>query len=116
MRGLSMDPLQRLTDSNALAKAWETRNAKLTVIDAEELAAKLKSKVIGQDDVIDHIARTLKRRIAAKRPNKPLAVFCFAGSPGVGKTYLAKVMADAIFKSKNHLHHIDMSTATLGHS
>ncbi len=111
-----MDPLKRLTDSDALTKAWEAKSAKLTVIDAEELAAKLKSKVIGQDEVIDHICRTLKRRIAAKRPNKPLAVFCFAGSPGVGKTYLAKVMADAIFKSKNHLHHIDMSTAAQGHA
>jgi ATP-dependent Clp protease ATP-binding subunit ClpA len=106
-----MDPLKRLTDIDALAKAWDAKSAKLTVIDAEALAATLKSKVIGQDEVIDQIARTLKRRLAAKRPNKPVAVFCFAGSPGVGKTYLAKVMADAIFKSKNHLHHIDMSAA-----
>jgi ATP-dependent Clp protease ATP-binding subunit ClpA len=106
-----MDPLNRLTDADSLAKAWNAKHAKLTVIDAEELAAKLKSKVIGQDEVIDQIARTLKRRIAAKRPNKPIAVFCFAGPPGVGKTYLAKVMAEAIYKSKNHLHHIDMSTA-----
>ena len=111
-----MDPLKRLTDIDALAKAWDAKNAKLTVIDAEALAATLKSKVIGQDDVIDHICRTLKRRIAARRPNKPLAVFCFAGSPGVGKTYLAKVMAEAIYKSKNHLHHIDMSTAAQGHA
>ncbi len=106
-----MDPLKRLTNADALAKAWDAKNAKLTVIDAEQLAATLKSKVIGQDEVIDQIARTLKRRIAAKRPNKPVAVFCFAGSQGVGKTYLAKVMAEAIFKSKNHLHHIDMSAA-----
>jgi ATP-dependent Clp protease ATP-binding subunit ClpA len=111
-----MDPLKRLTDLDALGKAWEAKNAKLTVIDAEELATKLKSKVIGQDEVIDHICRTLKRRFAARRPNKPLAVFCFAGSPGVGKTYLAKVMAEAIFRSKNSLHHIDMSTASAGHA
>jgi ATP-dependent Clp protease ATP-binding subunit ClpA len=111
-----MDPLKRLTDMDALGRAWDAKSAKLTVIDAEELAAKLKSKVIGQDEVIDHICRTLRRRIAAKRPNKPLAVFCFAGSPGVGKTYLAKVMAEAIYKSKNHLHHIDMSTAGQGHA
>jgi ATP-dependent Clp protease ATP-binding subunit ClpA len=109
-----MDPLKRLTDIDALGKAWEAKNAKLTVIDAEELAAKLKSKVIGQDEVIDHICRTLKRRFAARRPNKPVAVFCFAGSPGVGKTYLAQVMAEALFKSRNSLHHIDMSTASEG--
>jgi ATP-dependent Clp protease ATP-binding subunit ClpA len=111
-----MDPLQRLTDMDALTKAWEAKNAKLSVIDAEALAATLKSKVIGQDDVVDHICRTLKRRIAARRPNKPVAVFCFAGSPGVGKTYLAKCMAEAIYKSKNHLHHIDMSTAGQAHA
>jgi ATP-dependent Clp protease ATP-binding subunit ClpA len=111
-----MDPLKRLTDIDALGKAWDAKNAKLTVIDAEELAAKLKSKVIGQDEVIDHICRTLKRRFAARRPNKPVAVFCFAGSPGVGKTYLAKVMAEALFKSRNSLHHIDMSTTADRHA
>jgi ATP-dependent Clp protease ATP-binding subunit ClpA len=111
-----MDVLSRLTDKAALEKAYEAKSGKLTVIDAEEFAAKLKARVIGQDEVIDHIARTLRRRIAARRPNKPLAVFCFAGAPGVGKTYLAKVMAETLYKSKNHLHFIDMSGAGQGFS
>ncbi len=111
-----MDVLQRLTNKAALEKAFEAKSAKLTVIDAEELAAKLKSRVIGQDEVIDQIARTLRRRFAARRPNKPIAVFCFAGAPGVGKTHLAKVMAETLYKSQNHLHHIDMSTATDHHA
>ncbi len=106
-----MDVLNRLTDKAALEKAYEAKSGKLTVIDAEEFADKLKSRVIGQDEVIDHIARTLRRRIAARRPNKPVAVFCFAGAPGVGKTHLAKVMAETLYKSANHLHFIDMSTA-----
>ena len=80
-----MDPLERSTDLDALGKAWEAKNSKLTVIDAEELASKLKSKVIGQDDVIDHICRTLKRRFAARRPNKPLAVFCSRVRPASAK-------------------------------
>ena len=111
-----MDVLSRLTDKAALEKAYAAKSNMLQVIDADEFAAKLKARVIGQDEVIDHIARTLRRRIAARRPNKPLAVFCFAGAPGVGKTHLAKVMAETLFKSKNHLHFIDMSTAGQGHA
>jgi ATP-dependent Clp protease ATP-binding subunit ClpA len=111
-----MDVLSRLTDKAALEKAYEAKSNKLTVIDAEEFAAKLKARVIGQDEVIDHIARTLRRRIAARRPNKPLAVFCFAGAPGVGKTHLAKVMSETLYKNKNHLHFIDMSTGGQGYA
>jgi ATP-dependent Clp protease ATP-binding subunit ClpA len=106
-----MDVLDRLTNKASLQKAYDAKSAKLTTIDAEQLANKLKAKVIGQNEVIDQIARQLRRRIAAKRPNKPLAVFCFAGAPGVGKTHLAKVLAEALYGSKNHLHHIDMSQA-----
>src|SRR5262249_30267939 len=85
------------------------KEAKLTAIDADELAAKLKARVIGQDDVIDQICRTLRRRLAARRPNKPLAVFCFAGPPGVGKTHLAQGLAEALYGDLRHLHFIDMS-------
>ena len=81
-----MDVLDRLTNKAVLTKAHEKQSEKLTVINAEELAAKLKAKVIGQDAVIDQIAAQLRRRVAAKRKDKPLAVFCFAGAPGVGKT------------------------------
>jgi ATP-dependent Clp protease ATP-binding subunit ClpA len=80
-----------------------------STIDADEFAAKLKARVIGQDEVIDQIARTLRRRLLANRPNKPIAVFCFAGSPGVGKTHLAKVMAETLYGDPRHLHFIDMS-------
>lgn len=82
---------------------------RLSTIDADEFAAKLKARVIGQDEVIDHIARTLRRRLLANRPNKPIAVFCFAGSPGVGKTHLAKVMAETLYGDARHLHFVDMS-------
>ena len=69
------------------------KEAELVTINAEDLAARLKAKVIGQDHVIDQVAQILRRRVAARRPDKPLAVFCFAGPPGVGKTHLAKVLA-----------------------
>jgi ATP-dependent Clp protease ATP-binding subunit ClpA len=85
------------------------KDAKLNAIDAEELAGKLKARVVGQDEVIDQVARTLRRRLAARRPNKPLAVFCFAGPPGVGKTHLAKMLAETLYGDPRHLHFIDMS-------
>jgi hypothetical protein len=79
-----MDILDRLTNKAQLERAYQAKTAELAIINAEELAAKLKAKVIGQNDVIDQIAGQLRRRIAAKRKDKPLAVFCFAGPPGVG--------------------------------
>jgi ATP-dependent Clp protease ATP-binding subunit ClpA len=85
------------------------KEIKITTIDADDLAAKLKARVVGQDDVIDRAARTLRRRLAARRPNKPVAVFCFAGPPGVGKTQLAKVLAETLYGDPRHLHFIDMS-------
>ena len=99
--------LDRLADrlSGKAKKQPET----LTALDAEEFAAKVKARVVGQDEVIDQIARTLRRRVAARRPNKPLAVFCFAGSPGGGKTYLAKVIAETLYGDPRHLHFVDMS-------
>ena len=104
---LILRPLDRLADR--MSGTARKQPAQLTVLDVDEFAAKLKARVIGQDEVIDQIARTLRRRIAARRPNKPLAVFCFAGPPGVGKTYLAKVIADTLYGDARHLHFVDMS-------
>lgn len=109
-----MDVLDRLTNKSALVKAHEKQNEKLTTINAVELAAKLKAKVIGQDTVIDQIAAQLRRRVAAKRKDKPLAVFCFAGAPGVGKSHLAKVLAEALYGDKTHLLFVEMATCDRG--
>jgi hypothetical protein len=104
-----MDVLDRLTDRAALESAYAARERTLTTIDADSLAARLKARVIGQDEVIDSIAAQLRRRLAAKRPNRPIAVFCLAGPPGVGKTHLAKVLAEELYGDRAHLHFFDMA-------
>jgi ATP-dependent Clp protease ATP-binding subunit ClpA len=73
----------------------------------EQLAAALKERVYGQDQVIDEMTRTLRRRLIAKRSNRPVAVFCFLGAPGVGKTYLAKALTEVLYQDLRHLHVID---------
>ncbi|MEA2936253.1 MAG: ATP-dependent Clp protease ATP-binding subunit ClpE, partial [Variibacter sp.] len=98
-----------LTDRPALEAGWLKLSRQLSVIDSDKLASALKARVIGQDEVIDQLTTTVRRRLAGKRPNKPVAVFCFAGAPGVGKTYLAKVLAEELYGSTNHLHFVDMS-------
>jgi len=70
----------------------------------------LKGKVIGQDDAIKKVVRAIRRnRAGLKDPNKPIGSFIFLGPTGVGKTYLAKVLAKYLFDSEDALIRIDMS-------
>jgi ATP-dependent Clp protease ATP-binding subunit ClpA len=104
-----MDVLDRLTDKTNLQEAYEAKHAGTGTIDAAELSARIKARVIGQDAVVDDIAAQLRRRLAARRPDKPVAVFCLAGPPGVGKTYFAKTLAEALYGDRNRLQFFDMS-------
>jgi ATP-dependent Clp protease ATP-binding subunit ClpA len=104
-----MDVLDRLTNKATLEQVYERRSRDLVTIDAEQLAGRICSKVIGQDEAVRSISAQLRRRIAARRKDKPVAVFCLAGAPGVGKTHFAKVLADELYGGKNHLHFFDMS-------
>jgi ATP-dependent Clp protease ATP-binding subunit ClpA len=104
-----MDVLDRLTNRAALEAAFEAKKSELTTIDAQRLADEVKAKVIGQDAVIDSIAASLRRRVAARRPDRPLAVYGLCGPAGVGKTHLAKTLAQSLYGDKNHLHFFDMS-------
>ncbi len=111
-----MDILDKLTNKQKVEYAYAKQSGKLVAINAEQLAEALKSKVIGQNEVIDQISQQLRRRIAAKRPDKPIAVFVFAGAPGVGKTHLAKALSEEIFGNKNHLHFFDMTNFAQAHA
>lgn len=74
------------------------------------LEDRLKSKVIGQDDAISIIAKSIRRnRVGIKDTNKPIGSFIFLGSTGVGKTYLAKSIAEILFGSPEKVIRVDMS-------
>ena len=74
------------------------------------LAATLQASVIGQDDAITQIAKAIQRsRVGLKDPKKPIGTFLFVGPTGVGKTYLAKKLAEELFGTEEALIRIDMS-------
>jgi ATP-dependent Clp protease ATP-binding subunit ClpC len=71
---------------------------------------RLKSKVIGQDEAISIISKAIKRnRVGIKDANKPIGSFIFLGSTGVGKTYLAKSIAEILFGDPEKVVRVDMS-------
>jgi ATP-dependent Clp protease ATP-binding subunit ClpC len=75
-----------------------------------EMEEILKSKVIGQDEAVAKIVKAIQRnRIGLKDPNKPIGTFMFLGPTGVGKTHLAKMLAEYLFDSSDTLIRIDMS-------
>jgi ATP-dependent Clp protease ATP-binding subunit ClpC len=70
----------------------------------------IKGKVIGQDEAVSKIAKSIQRnRAGLKDPNRPIGSFIFLGQTGVGKTQLAKVIAQELFDSEEALIRIDMS-------
>lgn len=76
----------------------------------KNLGDRLKSVVVAQDDAIGKIVRSIQRnRLGLKDPNRPIGVFMFLGSTGVGKTYLAQTLAELMFGTKDALIRIDMS-------
>ena len=75
-----------------------------------EMAPKLKTDIIGQDKAIENIVKAIQRnRVGLKDPNKPIGTFLFLGPTGVGKTHLAKKLAEYLFDSADTLIRVDMS-------
>ena len=74
------------------------------------MGATLKEKIIGQDEAVNTVTRAIQRnRAGLKDPNKPIGTFLFLGPTGVGKTQLAKVLAQYMFDSPDSIIRIDMS-------
>ena len=89
-------PVQRIAESEGLR--------------LRHMAAELKNAVIAQDRAIEKMVKAIQRnRVGLKEPNHPIGAFMFLGPTGVGKTYLAKKLAESMFGSADALIRIDMS-------
>ena len=77
----------------------------------------LHERVIGQDDAVVAISKAIRRaRVGLKSPNRPIGSFIFSGPTGVGKTELAKALAQAMFGSEDNMIRVDMSEFMEKHS
>lgn len=77
----------------------------------------LHERVIGQDEAVDAVSEAIMRaRAGIKDPNRPIGSFLFLGPTGVGKTELAKTLAESLFDSENNVVRIDMSEYMEKHS
>ena len=77
----------------------------------------LHARVIGQHDAVVSISKAIRRaRVGLKSPNRPIGSFIFAGPTGVGKTELAKALAEAVFGSEDNMVRVDMSEFMEKHS
>ncbi|MEW8973725.1 MAG: ATP-dependent Clp protease ATP-binding subunit [Tissierellaceae bacterium] len=84
------------------------------LLNLEEL---LHKKVVGQDQGVGAVANAVRRsRVGLKDPNKPIGSFIFVGPTGVGKTYLAKALSEALFGDEDAMIRIDMSEYMEKHS
>ena len=74
------------------------------------LSEKICTKLIGQEEAVKKVVKSIQRnRAGLKEPDKPIGSFIFLGQTGVGKTQLAKILAEEIFESDENLIRIDMS-------
>jgi ATP-dependent Clp protease ATP-binding subunit ClpC len=77
----------------------------------------LHNRVIGQHDAVVAISKAIRRaRVGLKAPNRPIGSFIFCGPTGVGKTELAKALAEAMFGSEENMIRVDMSEFMEKHS
>ena len=75
-----------------------------------KMKERLQGRIIGQDEAIDKVVRAIQRnRAGLKDPNRPIGTFLFFGPTGVGKTQLAKCLAEYLFDSEENMVRIDMS-------
>ena len=89
------------------------RMAEAEGIRLKGMAEQLKKEVVAQDKAIDKMVKAIQRnRVGLREPNHPIGVFMFLGPTGVGKTYLAKKLAEFMFGSADALIRIDMSEYT----
>jgi len=95
-----------------VSKLVETEKEKLV-----HMEERLKQRVVGQDEAVKAVSNAIRRaRAGLQDKNRPLATFIFTGSTGIGKTELAKALAEFLFNDENALIRIDMSEYMEKHS
>jgi len=80
------------------------------------LEKELSRRVVGHAAVVERVARTVRRSFAGFSGRRPLGSFIFVGPPGVGKTHLARTLADAVFGGTEPMVRVDMSEFSEGHA
>ncbi len=91
-----------------------TKNEKKRLKDLEK---ELKKRVVGQDDAVEIVSQAIRRaRTGIKPINRPIGTFMFLGPTGVGKTELAKALADVMYGSEDYLIRVDMSELSEKHA
>ena len=82
-----------------------------------KLEETLHNRVIGQNEAVIALSKAIRRaRVGLKSPNRPIGSFIFSGPTGVGKTELAKALAEAVFGSEDNIVRVDMSEFMEKHS
>lgn len=106
----------KVTEDDVAATVAVMSGVPITKIAADEteklkqMATTLTANVIGQNKAIETVVKSIRRnRIGLKDPNKPIGTFIFLGPTGIGKTHLAKKLAEIMFGSSDALIRIDMS-------
>ncbi len=106
--------------ADVVSKWTKIQVSKMLQSDREKLLsmeAELHKRVIGQDEAVKAISDAVRRsRAGLQDPKRPIGSFIFLGTTGVGKTELAKALADILFNNENAMIRIDMSEYQEGHS
>ncbi|HRY36317.1 MAG TPA: ATP-dependent chaperone ClpB [Candidatus Magasanikbacteria bacterium] len=119
-RGILKEEITENDIATVVARWTGIPVTKMLQSDTEKLAhmeEELKKRVIGQDEAVSAVSRAIRRsRAGISEPNKPIGSFIFLGPTGVGKTELAKTLAEFLFDTPEALVRVDMSEYMEKHS